>query len=182
MLMEELFSSGIMKMGPSRIDPDRQVGVFNPDFISGLPAQRAAEMERLRWLVGEWNYENPVPATSVSHAYTDIGSCTYSLNEKSNWLCLLTPDGREIQQITFDPFSKQWIYVLLQGSYGILRSPGWVGDQIAFSGLMTMIGLNREWRITWTKASVDQFSFVNEEQNTDGSWSYIDEWRFNRKN
>ena len=180
--MEELFSSGIMKMGPSRIDPNRQVGVFNLDYVSSLPALRSAEMEKLRWLVGEWSYENLVPATPVSPAYTDIGSCTYSLNEKTNWLCIVAPDGREIQQITFDPFSKQWIYVLLQGSYGILRSQGWTGDQIVFSGLMTMIGLNREWCMTWTKASADRFSFINEEQNADGSWSYIDEWRFNRKN
>ena len=182
MLIEELFTSGIMKMGPSRIDPDRQVGVFNPDVISGLPALRAAEMEKLRWLTGEWSFENQVPATPASPAYTDIGSCTYSLNEKTNWLCILAPDGREIQQITFDPFSRQWIYVLLQGSYGILRSPqGWISNQIVFSGLMTMIGLNREWRMTWTKASADQFSFINEEQKEDGSWAYIDEWRFTRK-
>jgi hypothetical protein len=28
MLIEELFSRGIMTMGPSRLDPCRQVGVF----------------------------------------------------------------------------------------------------------------------------------------------------------
>jgi hypothetical protein len=37
MLMEELFSRGIMTMGPSRTDPERRVGIFQPDFVAGLP-------------------------------------------------------------------------------------------------------------------------------------------------
>src|ERR1700682_16566 len=121
MLMEKLFSAGIMKMGPSKTDPNRQVGVFNPDFVAGLPALRAAEMEKFRWLAGEWNHENVVPATRISPAYTDTGTGRFSLCEKSNWICLVAPDGKEIPHITFDPFSKQWIYVLTLGSYGILR-------------------------------------------------------------
>jgi hypothetical protein len=49
MLMEKLFSAGIMKMGPSKTDPHRQVvGVFNPDSVACLPALRAAEIERFR--------------------------------------------------------------------------------------------------------------------------------------
>ena len=35
--------------------------------------------------------------------------------------------------------------------------------------------------MTWTKTSDDEFRFVNEEQTSDGEWSYIDEWRFQRK-
>ena len=46
---------------------------------------------------------------------------------------------------------------------------------------MTMIGINTNWRINWTKTNDDQFAFVNEEQNQDGSWAYIDEWLFTRK-
>ena len=44
MPIERLFSSGIMKMGPSRVDPERQVGVFNPAVVAGLPAVRAADL------------------------------------------------------------------------------------------------------------------------------------------
>src|ERR1700746_3294577 len=58
MLMQRLFSAGIMKMGLSRLDPGRQVGVFDPNFLAGLPALRAAEMEKFRWIVGEWSYDN----------------------------------------------------------------------------------------------------------------------------
>jgi hypothetical protein len=42
---------------------------------------------------------------------------------------------------------------------------------------MTMIGINCEWRMTWTKQGVDQFAFVHEERDDDGSWAHIDEWR-----
>lgn len=182
MLIEELFSRGIMTMGPSRNAPGRQVGIFNSDFVSHLPALRASEMEKFRWLAGEWNHENHVPATRVSPAFTDVGTSRYSLCEKEGWICFFAPDGQEIPHITFDPFSRQWILVLIRGSYGILRSgPGWTGEQIVFTGLMTMIGINCEWRMTWTKSGDDRFGFVNEERNEDGTWSYIDEWQFERK-
>jgi hypothetical protein len=182
MLIEQLFSTGIMKMGPSRLDPGRQVGVFNSEALVGLPALRRSELEKFRWIAGEWSYENRVPATAVSPAYSDIGSARFTFNEKSHWMSMVVPDGEEIPQITFDPFSRQWIYLLINGSYGMLRSPeGWVGDRIFFSGLMTMIGVNTDWRMTWTRQSVAQFGFVNEERAEDGSWAYIDEWQFTRK-
>ena len=139
-------------------------------------------MEKFRWLAGEWDYENEVPASRVSPAYTDIGISRFSFQEKEGWICLVLPDGRETPHITFDPFSRQWIYVLIHGSYGVLRSSqGWTGDQIVFSGLMTMIGINREWRMTWTRSDDRRFSFVNEERNEDGSWAHIDQWRFQRR-
>ncbi len=179
MLIQELFSKGIMKMGPSPVDPQRQVGVFNPEAIAGLPALRTQEMEKFLWLVGEWNYKNAVPPTPSSPAYGDIGTAKYALSEDRNWLCSVSPDGRQSPQITFDPLSQQWIYVLTRGSYGVLRSAeGWCGDQISFSGKMTMVGINCDWRLTWTRQSSDRFFFVNEERNEDGSWAYIDEWRF----
>jgi hypothetical protein len=182
MLMERLFSTGIMKMGPSRVDATRQVGVFNPGFVAGLPELKATEMEKFRWLEGEWNFENEVPATSVSPPYSDIGSARYAFNAKSKWICMVSPAGEETPHITFDPFSRQWIYLLMNGAYGILRSaPGWTEGNIEFTGLMTMIGENCEWRMTWTRNGSDQFSFINEERNEDGSWAYIDQWRFERK-
>lgn len=182
MLMERLFSMGIMKMGPSRVDPQRQVGVFNPGFVAGLPGLRAAEMEKFRWIAGEWTYENAVPATAVSPAYSDVGVARFNINAKTNWICMVAPDGNEIPQITFDPFSRQWIYLLMTGSYGMLRSvAGWSGNEIEFLGLMTMIGIDCEWRMRWTRRGTEAFSFVNEERDDSASWKYIDEWRFERK-
>ena len=105
----------------------------------------------------------------------------YSMPEGKGWVCVDLPDGRQEQQITVDPFSGQWVYVLTRGSYGILHSQkGWAGNRIAFEGPMTMVGVDCHWRMTWTRNSDNQFMFVNEEQSDDGSWSYIDEWRFYR--
>jgi hypothetical protein len=36
-----------------------------------------------------------------------------------------------------------------------------------------MIGLTCDWRMTWTNFHADEFGFVNEERNEDGSWAYI---------
>jgi hypothetical protein len=181
-LIEELFSSGVMQMGSSRVDPGRQVGVFNPAAVAGLPELRAARMKEFSWIAGEWNRENVVPATKSNPAYVDVGNGKFSICEKGDWICMVAAEGREIQQITFDPFSRQWMYVLMNGAYGILRSrEGWKGNKIAFTGTMTMLGIECEWRMQWTKESEDRFSFVNEERCADGSWDYIDEWHFKRK-
>jgi hypothetical protein len=181
MLMERLFSNGIMQMGPSRVDPARQVGVFNPATLAGMPALRAAEMERIRWMAGEWDYENEVPETRISPAYTDIGSARFVFDEQTKWISILGPDGQVTPNITFDPFSNQWIYLLIKGSYGVLRSPGWNEDTIVFTGLMTMIGINIDWRLSLTRRSSTMFALINEERAEDGSWAYIDQWRFVRK-
>ena len=182
MLIEELFSRGVMTMGASKSEPTRQVGVFRPEAVAHLPAIRTAEMERFRWIVGDWNYENHVPATRVSPGYSDIGRCSFSLCEKSGWICIVEPDGGNVRNITYDPLSHQWIYLVTRGSYGLLRSSeGWVRDRIVFSGSMTMVGINCEWRMTWTKQHQDSFGFMNEELLDDGSWAYIDEWRFTRR-
>src|SRR5262249_48482167 len=60
--------------------------------------------------------------------------------------------------------SKQWIYLLAEGAYGIMRSSGWTGNRLSFEGDMTMIGVNCVLRQTWTKKTDDEFSFVNEEK------------------
>jgi hypothetical protein len=180
-LIETLFDEHVMAMGPSRNDPARLVGVFDQEFLSRLPALRSRELEKFAWLAGEWSYENLVPATRSSPAYTDVGTARFASCENGKWICLVGRDGQSHRHITFDPFSRQWIYVLIEGSYGILRSPGWSGNQIAFTGLMTMLGVECEWRMTWTRTSDDEFDFVNDEKSKDGSWSYIDQWRYRRK-
>lgn len=64
----------------------------------------------------------------------------------------------------------------------MLRSAdGWHDGQIVFTGLMTMIGANLEWRMIWRRENDNHFSFTNEERAGDGSWVYIDEWRFRRR-
>jgi hypothetical protein len=167
MVMEELFGRGIMKMGPAKEDPNRQTGVFNMEFLMGLPALRQAEMEKFKWLAGEWNAWNNVPATRNNPAYTDVNSYAFSLCAKDCWICGVR-NGRERPHITFDPFSRQWIYLLAEGAYGILRSPGWNGNEIVFTGQMTMIGIDCEWRQTMTKVSDDEYRAVNEERA--GGW------------
>ena len=181
MLMEELFSRGTMIMGPSRVDPNRQVGVFNMELIGKFPAVRAEQLQSFKWIAGEWNSANVVPATNRSPAYTDIGTGAYRFCERDTWICRVDRTGRERPHITFDPFSNQWIYLLAEGAYGIMRSPGWTGNQIVFTGRMTMIGVDCDLRQTWTKTSGDEFSFINEELLADGSWSYVDEWHMSRK-
>jgi hypothetical protein len=99
-----------------------------------------------------------------TRCYSETGSARIRLCEKDAWHCRVAVDGRERPFITFDPFSKQWMYILAEGAYGILRSPGWTANRIVFEGRMTMIGVDCELRQTWTKVSDDEYIFINEEQ------------------
>ena len=181
MLMEELFGRGIMVMGPAKDNPSRMTGTFNMELLKTFPALKAAEMEKMRWLEGEWESVNRVPATSKNPAYEETGSGMYRFCEKEAWVCLVGKDGRERRYLTFDPFSRQWIYLLAEGAYGILRSPGWNGDALVFEGEMTMIGVNCVLRQAWKKKCHNEFSFVNEEKLPDGTWAHVDEWELRRK-
>jgi hypothetical protein len=181
MVIEELFTTGVMIMGASKSDPARHVGVFRPEAIAHLAEARAAEMEKFRWIAGEWNYENRVPATRVSPSYTDIGSCTFALCEKDTWICTIEPDGRHARQICYDPLSRQWIYVLTAVRMAsCVRARDGTVTASSSAGSMTMVGIDCEWRQTWTRRDDDAFGFVNEELLGD-TWVYVDEWRFTRK-
>ena len=179
--MEELFRRGIMIMGPSPKDPTVQVGVLNMTLLAGFPAERTNKLREMDWLAGDWISENRVPAATLNPAYVEPGATTMRFCEKGAWLCRVRPDGRELPFVTYDPFSKQWMYILAEGAFGILRSPGWVGNRIVFEGYMTMIGVDCQMRQTWTKANNDEYRFINEERLPDGSWAYIDEWELRRR-
>jgi len=179
-LIERMFESRVVRMGPARLDPAREVATFDPAALRALATARDAELETFAWLIGSWRYENAVPATRVSPAYCDVGVATFVPNADRTWICMLATDGRQLPLLTFDAWSLQWIYALTNGAYGILRSPGWDGDQIVFVGTMTMVGVTCDWRMTWSRHGADGFVFVNEERMADGSLAYIDEWRYER--
>lgn len=180
-LIEKMFETNAVRMGPSRHDPSRQVATFDADAVRALAASRASELSKFAWLEGDWTYENEVPATRVSPAYCDVGVARFARSDDGMWICMMTSDGRRIPLITFDPWSRQWMYVLTNGSYGVLRSPGWEHDAIAFTGTMTMLGVTCQWRMTWMTRRPDEFSFINEEQANDTTWNHIDVWRYRRK-
>jgi hypothetical protein len=78
-------------------------------------------MEKSRWLVGDWDHENVVPATRLSPANADIGTNRVYICADGSCICFIGSQCRETHKITFDPFSRQWIYMLLRGFYGMLR-------------------------------------------------------------
>jgi hypothetical protein len=110
-LIETLFARGIVRMGPSRHDPSRQVATFDPDAVATLAADRAAEMERFRWLIGEWTFENPVPATRLSPAYCDRGAAAFTASTDGRFICMVGRDGQHLPLLTFDAWSRRWIYI-----------------------------------------------------------------------
>ena len=176
-----MFASGVVQMGASRIDPERLVATFDPRAIATLVAARNEELQTFLWLVGEWDFENHVPSGLQNPPYVDIGRVTYVRSDDSAWICTALPNGKTVPLLTFDAWSRQWIYVLTNGAFGLLRSAGWVDHRIEFTGIMTIVGVTCEWRMTWSRQGDDLFTFVNEEKTTDGDWAYIDEWRHVRR-
>lgn len=158
------------------MDPNRHVGVFPPGLLEQLLHQRKLHLERFSWLLGEWDHQNLVPATSANPAYCDTGTSSYSASNDGMWIL-----GKGQPFLTYDPFSKRYIFVLTRGSFGVLRSTrDWDGRTIAFEGSMTMLGIDLDWRMVWFRDADDRFSFRNEERGADGQWALIDEWRFLR--
>jgi len=176
-----MFASGVVRMGASRFDPARQVATFDPAAIGALVAARDQELRAFSWLLGEWDFENQVPAGERNPSYIDIGHVRYVRSDDAAWICVAMPNGKTVPLLTFDAWSRQWIYVLTNGAFGMLRSAGWTSDQIVFTGTMTIVGVTCDWRMTWSRQGQDVFRFVNEEKTAAGAWAYIDEWRYVRR-
>lgn len=181
-LIEELFENGTMVMGPSRHHPADIVGTFPPELIPKLHAERKAEIEKVQFMTGDWVTENEVPATPRNPSYVDRAKASMKLSAAGTWVCAV-PNSVDVPLLTYDPFSHQWMYVLAEGAYGILRSKGWEGDRLALTGLMTMIGVEREFRHTIIRPADgsrnDEFHAVNEERHGT-EWVHVDRWRFRR--
>jgi hypothetical protein len=180
-LIDAMFASGVVHMGPATNDPERQVATFDPVAIAELLAARDRELQTFLWILGEWEFENHVPAGLRNPAYVDIGRISYVRGDDRAWISIALPNGKTVPLLTFDAWSQQWIYVLTNGAFGILRSTGWKDDHIVFAGTMTMVGVTCEWRMTWSRRGPELFTFVNEEKLPDGRWAYIDEWRYVRR-
>jgi len=75
-----------MVMGPAKDDPTRLTGTFNMELLATFPVLKAAEMEKMRWLEGEWNSVNRVPATGKNPAYEDVHTGKYKFCEKDSWI------------------------------------------------------------------------------------------------
>lgn len=45
----------------------------------------------------------------------------FPICEDGSCICFIGSDGRETPNVTFDPFRRQWTYMLLRGPYGMLR-------------------------------------------------------------
>jgi hypothetical protein len=174
-MFEHLFNSGVMK-----IDPGRKVGVFDLEVISKFPALRKAEMEKLRWMEGEWNAENSVRATRVSPAYVDTYPYTYRFCEDGTTLCIVR-GGKEVPNITYDAFSKKWLLLMPGGgAFGMLTSAGWSGDSIEFTGHILMLGYECDLRTTLTRRSDRDYYMSNHERQPDGTWTLVDDWVFRK--
>src|SRR5262249_18490006 len=136
-LIDAMFASGVVRMGASRVDPTRQVATFDPAAIGALIAVRDQELQTFLWILGEWDFENHVPAGDRNPAYIDVGRVRYVRSDDAAWICVAMPHGKAVPLLTFDAWSRQWIYVLTNGAFGILRSVGWEDDQLVFTGTMT---------------------------------------------
>jgi hypothetical protein len=65
--------------------------------------------------------------------------------------------------------------------YGVLESKGWRRDSIAFTGCLTMLGVDCEIRQTVSKGSADEFYTLNDEKIREGTWVVTDEFEFRRQ-
>ena len=71
--------------------------------------------------------------------------------------------------------------MLARGGYGLGSREGWEGNRLVFARRMTMLGVDCDWRMTWTRTNHDRFQFVNQELLPGRTWAYFDESHFTRK-
>jgi hypothetical protein len=175
-MFEHLFNSGVMK-----IDPGRKVGVFNLEVISKFPALRKAEMEKIRWMEGDWNAENSVRATRVSPAYVDTYPYTYRFCEDGATLCIVR-GGKEVPNITYDAFSRKWLLLMPgRGAFGMLTSAGLVRRLDRVHRSYSHAGLRVRPAHDAHPPHRSRILHVESRAQPDGTWTLVDDWVFRKR-
>ena len=176
LIFEQLVSRGLMVF-----DPNRKVLIYNLSVMAQFPAIRQQKTEEFKWLIGEWAFENHVRATPTTPAYVDTYYYSYQLADNGTSYTVSGHGAKPRPYLTFDPFSNRWMMTFTEGLFGVLKSDGWQGDTIVFTGPLTMLGVDCELRQAITKKGPDEFHMLNEEKLPDGRWRETDEFFCRRK-
>lgn len=132
------------------------------------------ELQQIAWLVGSWRAHSDELRGGWSR---DRGVTTYVFapTMKGRWLFGADGKNRNYFFLTYDPFSRMWVMMRIDGnpSYGLWTSElGWQENRIEFDSPASIAnGRMYHRRTTIIHKDARTFDIEDAEQRPDGSWT-----------
>ena len=146
----------------------------------------APELQRMRWMLGQWNVEAVVFATPTAPQRTEHGKALITFVNDGTWLQMADayPAGnQDLGFLTYNIVSRRWISVGLDsvGNAVISTASSWEGNRLVLQAPhVEILGVVTTLRQTLSKQDDDHYSLLNEEQLPSGAWVKLDEYHYQR--
>lgn len=169
---------------PSLYDRVASALANRPDLEGlGSPAPQMADVS---WMIGKWSIEAKVFATPTTPERIDRGTAVVSKVIGDTWLQFADsyPEGtQDLGYLTYNLVRKVWVSVSLDstGNSIVSSAPGWSGNRLVFvAPHVQILGEEVTLRQTLVKLDADEYTVLNEELTSAGSWRALDEYRYRR--
>jgi hypothetical protein len=145
----------------------------------------AAQMQKLRWLIGSWRVEAHVFATATTPERTVAGTSTVTPMLDGTWLQITGdyPDGtHDLDYLGYDVVAQRWVSISLgyAGSNLVDYAGDWNEDKLEFSAHHArLLGVDVELRQIVEKRSDNEYTVRNDER-LGKKWVRLDEYTFSK--
>jgi hypothetical protein len=141
----------------------------------------ASEMKSVAWMIGTWDI-----ATTVEGKASDKGRSQVAPVLGGVWLEIRDtyPQGnQDISYLTFNPISKRWISMTVDGIGNAVVSTAakWDMGKLVFVGDVTVVGEKATLRQTFARIGDRAYTISNEERMKDGSWRLLDTYSYTKR-
>lgn len=141
------------------------------------------EMDRVRWLLGEWNVVAEVQASrKATEPERGISRVTLQLGGTALQYQDTYPSGtQDMGFLLYSPATKSWVAIGLDSLGNAVTTIGDVqADRMVFEGDVLVLGVPTHLRQTFQREGADAYLLTNEERSA-GRWIPLDTYRYTRR-
>ena len=146
--------------------------------VLSIVAHPIAELSRFAWIAGTWRAHNVMELPGGRSRDLGLNTYVFAQTMKGRWIFGADGKAQDELYLTFDPFSKRYVLLRLEGnpSYGLwVSDTGWQGNKIVFvSAAAFANGRGYRRRLTIIRKDASTFAIYDEEQLANGAWTADD--------
>jgi len=144
------------------------------------------EIEHLAWMVGTWEVSAVVAGRAAGEGGGDTGVSTVTRVLDGTWLQVedrYADGNQDLGFIGYDGATKQYRAIAIDsyGTAALTSGSAFVDGRLALTGRVRILGEDVTLRQTIVRTDAREYRVTNEEQDEEGAWHAIDEYRYRKR-